>query len=194
MADERDERAAPAGASGPAFAAAAGDPALHEELRDYLLRQSELATIQIEEARREDVVRHWSLRVRHVSDVLKLGLELAAAFIVLVIALGIGFAIWQAAHADGLVIRSFDVPAPMVEKGLTGQVIANKLLDRAVFVEVNQLVLHRTPQSFHKDVVQGTVSAVHAHRNAQFDQRASKYVRRVLGALVCVKNLRAAAQ
>ena len=150
MADEREERAAPAGASGPAFAAAAGDPALHEELRDYLLRQSELATIQIDEARREDVVRHWSLRVRHVSDVLKLGLELAAAFIVLVIALGIGFAIWQAAHADGLVIRSFDVPAPMVEKGLTGQVIANKLLDRLTVMQ-NQTDSSRAASSFAND-------------------------------------------
>ncbi len=76
--------------SGLGAVAAAADPAVREELRGYLRHQSELVVLQIEESRREDSVRHWSLRIRHVSDVLKLGFELAIAFIVLVVAAGLG--------------------------------------------------------------------------------------------------------
>src|SRR3569623_1620847 len=68
-------------------------------------------------------------RVRYISDVLKLGFELAIAFIVIALAVGLGAAIWQAVHADGLVIETINVPAPMAEKGLSGPVIAAKLLD-----------------------------------------------------------------
>ena len=61
---------------------------------------------------------------------LKLGFELALAFIVIAIAVGLGLEIWAATHADGLVIEAFNVPPAMADKGLTGQVIASKLLDR----------------------------------------------------------------
>ncbi|HJW41800.1 MAG TPA: hypothetical protein VJ476_11300, partial [Rhizomicrobium sp.] len=135
---------------GVAFAAASADPALREELRDYLRRQSDLAAVQIEEAKREDAIRHWGLRVRHVSDVLKLGFELAVAFIVIAIAIGLGVALWQAAHADGLVIESFNVPASMAQKGLTGQVVADKLLDRLIVMQ-SQADSIRAPSTFAND-------------------------------------------
>ena len=135
MAEESEDRS-PLWSGAPAGAAlAASDPALREELREYLKRQSELAAVQIEESRREDAIRHWGLRVRHISDVLKLGFELAVAFIVIAVAIGLGAVIWQAAHADGLVIDAVNVPAPLAEKGLSGQVVANKLLDRLTVMQ-----------------------------------------------------------
>ncbi len=116
----------------------------------YLEKQNELADLQIEDLKRENSVRHWSLRVRHVSDVLKLGFELAIAFIVAAIAVGLGVVIWQAAHANGLVIESFDVPQEMAQKGLTGPVIANKLLDRLTVMQ-SQTDSSRAPASFAHD-------------------------------------------
>src|SRR5690242_9264907 len=89
----------------------------------FIDKQNQLADLQIEDLKRENRLRHWSLRVRHVSDVLKLALELAAAFIVAALAVGLGVVIWQAANADGLVIETINVPAPMAEKGLSGPVI-----------------------------------------------------------------------
>jgi tetratricopeptide (TPR) repeat protein len=112
--------------------------------------QVELLHLQSEDLRREDKLRHWSLRVRHISDVLKLGFELAVAFIVLAVALGLGAAVWQASQADGLVIQSFDVPGPTAEKGLSGQVIANKLLDRLTVMQ-NATDSTRAASSFTND-------------------------------------------
>jgi tetratricopeptide (TPR) repeat protein len=151
MADsERDGESYRSGGDAFALGAATGDPALREDVRAYLRRQSELAAIQIEEARREDAVRHWGLRIRHISDVLKLGFELSLAFIVLAIAAGLGLAIWQAAHADGLVIDSFNVPGSMAQSGLSGSVVANKLLDRLTTMQ-NQTDSSRAPSSFAND-------------------------------------------
>jgi Tfp pilus assembly protein PilF len=116
----------------------------------YLEKNSRLVDLQVADMEREDRLRHWSLRIRHVSDVLKLGFELAVAFIVILIAVGLGTVIWQAAHADGLVIESFDVPAAMAQTGLTGEVMANKLLDRLTIMQ-NETDSSRAPSSFAHD-------------------------------------------
>jgi tetratricopeptide (TPR) repeat protein len=115
-----------------------------------LRRWRDLLDLQIEDLKREDSLRHWSLRVRHISDVLKLGFELAVAFIVLAIAVALGAAIWQAAHADGLVIQSFNVPADMTARGLSGQVAAAKLLDRLNALQ-NLSLSSRPASSFSND-------------------------------------------
>ncbi len=73
--------------------------------------------------------------MRHISDVLKLGFELALAVIVLIVAVGLVAVLWQAAHAEGLVIDPINVPASLAEKGLSGQVVANKLLDRLTVMQ-----------------------------------------------------------
>ena len=70
---DRDERIAPRAA---VLGAALNDPA-NPDVRDYLRAQTRLADLQSEDLKREDKLRHWSLRVRHVSDVLKLGFEMA---------------------------------------------------------------------------------------------------------------------
>ncbi len=92
--------------------------------------QAELTRLQADDLRREDAVRHWSLRVRHVSDVMKLAFELAVAVIVVALATSIGGAIWAASHDNGLVIEAFSVPPDLVSRGLTGQVIAAQLQDK----------------------------------------------------------------
>ena len=80
--------------------------------------------------RREDSLRLWSLRVHHVSGVMKLAFELALAFILVAVAAGIGGMIWAAIHDRGLVIEAFSVPPDLAGRGLTGEVVAAKLLDR----------------------------------------------------------------
>ena len=129
--------------------AAKAEAFLDEQTR-LAQKQSAIADLQIEDLKREDKLRHWSLRVRHVSDVLKLGFEFAVGFIVLAIAVGVGAVIWQAAHAEGLVIRSFEVPQTLAERGLTGQVIANKLLDRLTAMQ-GQTDSSRAASSFAND-------------------------------------------
>jgi len=147
MADENSGSAAPGGN----FAASAILASASRGKADaFVDKQNELADLQIEDLKRENRVRHWSLRVRHISDVLKLGFEMAVAFIVIAIAIGFGFEIWAAMHADGLVIDAFTVPPAMAEKGLTGQVVASKLLDRLTILQ-NETVSSRAASSFASD-------------------------------------------
>jgi tetratricopeptide (TPR) repeat protein len=134
MAEESERP--PADPAATAFAlGAVNDPAMREEVRAYLKRQAELAALQIEDLKREDAVRHWSLRVRHISDVLKLGFELAAAAIVTAVAVFVGGAVWMAAHDRALVIESFAVPADMAANGLSGEVIAKQVQDRLAWMQ-----------------------------------------------------------
>ena len=113
---------------------AAGDS---EDARTLLRKQAKLVDLQIADMQREDQVRHWSLRVRHISDVLKLGFELAAAAIVTALAIFIGGAIWSAAHDDALVIELFDVPADMAANGISGQVVAKQVQDRLAWMQAH---------------------------------------------------------
>jgi Flp pilus assembly protein TadD len=96
----------------------------------FLAKQSELVDLQIADLKREDKLRHWSLRVRHISDVLKVAFELSFAFIALLVAVGLGAAIWTAANDTELVIDPFSVPPDFVARGLTGEVLAADINDK----------------------------------------------------------------
>lgn len=93
-------------------------------------KQSTIADLQIEDLKREDKLRHWSLIVHHFSDVLKLAFEFAVAGIVLGILALLTGAVWNAAHENGLVIEAFSVPPDMANRGLTGQAVAAQLQDK----------------------------------------------------------------
>src|SRR5437879_613051 len=102
MSEDRED-AEHASAANPAALAAALDAArasseVAERAAIFLDKQSLLTDLQIEDLKREDRLRHWSLRVRHISDVMKLAFQFAVAFIVLAVALFIGEAVWSAAH------------------------------------------------------------------------------------------------
>ncbi len=133
MAEETDS---PAARTDPmALALAAG--AAGEEARDYLRKQSRIADLQIADMQREDRLRHWSLRVHHISDVMKLTFELTLALVTLAFVVSLAAVLWSAAHDDGLVIEAFKVPPDMAQKGLTGDVVASQLLDRLTDLQAN---------------------------------------------------------
>lgn len=131
---EHSSSGTPAGSGAAWSALGAGDPRKVNEFLDEQTRlareQADVARLQAESLRREDRIRLWSLRVHHVSGVMKLAFELALAFILVVIAAGIGAMIWSAAHDRGLVVEAFSVPPDLTSRGLTGEVVAAKLLDR----------------------------------------------------------------
>jgi tetratricopeptide (TPR) repeat protein len=118
-----------------------------EEAREYLRRQSRLTDLQIADLEREDKLRHWSLRVHHISEVLKLLFELAVAFILLVVVTAIAGALWTAAHDDSVVIEAFSVPPDMQQRGLTGAVVSSMLLDRLTALQA-QIDSARAPSSY----------------------------------------------
>ncbi len=123
-------RGSPSIAESLALGAEAAHGRLDPRAAAFLEKQSVLTDLQIEDLKREDRLRHWSLRVRHISDVLKLSFELALALIFTAIVFIIGAAIRSAADDNGVVIESFSVPPDLAAKGLSGDVIATKVLDR----------------------------------------------------------------
>jgi len=56
-------------------------------------------------------------------------------------------------------------------------------------IQVDVLVLHRSPKTLDEDVVEGASSAIHADRDALALQHTGKRVGRELGALVAVEDL-----
>jgi tetratricopeptide (TPR) repeat protein len=109
--------------------------------------QRRLVGLQARELAHELELRHWSMWVRHLSSLLKLTFEVGLAVAAVALACFLGASVWNAAHADGLVIESFSVPPDVAERGLTGQVIAGELLDR--LTEINQSTISiRTGKSY----------------------------------------------
>src|SRR5580704_14058725 len=109
--------------------------------------QAEVLHLQAHELKHELSLRHWSLRMHHISDVMKVTFEIAAALTALVVIAIIAAAIWSAAHDDGAVIEAFKVPPDMAQKGLTGDVVASQLLDRLTDMQARTDSV-RTPSSY----------------------------------------------
>jgi hypothetical protein len=137
VAEEFDEErgAAAAGGIDPsamalALAAATQNERVAAKAEAFLEKQSRLADLQIEELRKEDKLRHWSLRVRHVNDLVKLAFGLGAAFAVLIVAVALGALVWNAYDATGLVIEPIKAPPDFAVRGLDGTVLARRLLDK----------------------------------------------------------------
>jgi Flp pilus assembly protein TadD len=134
MAEETEGQESSAEASGagvdPAAVALALSGASREEADAFLRDQRKLIQLQAKELSHELSLRHWSLWVRHASGLLKLALELSAGLLLLFAVTSIGVMVWNAAHADGLVIESFSVPADLASRGLSGQVVATQMLDK----------------------------------------------------------------
>jgi Flp pilus assembly protein TadD len=140
MAEETEDRmsgAPGAGSADPAATAVALGGASRAEADAFLRKQGALSDkqnrlldLEIEELAREDKLRHWSLVVRHISDVMKVTFELAVVAVSLVVITGIGAALWSAAHDNSLVIEAFSVPPDLAARGLNGQTVAAQLQDR----------------------------------------------------------------
>jgi len=153
-----------AGASGAdpaavalALNAANTDPSIAEDARAYLREQSALAAdqrklvqLQAKELSHELGLRHWSLWVRHASGLLKLGLELSAGMLLLALVAGISLMVWNAAHSEGLIVESFNVPPDLAARGLTGQVLAGQLTDKLSQLQADT-DSNRAPKSYSND-------------------------------------------
>jgi tetratricopeptide (TPR) repeat protein len=112
------------------LAAALGSISANPKVDELLSRQVAIADLQIQDMRREDSVRHWSLRVHHINDLLKLAFGLGAAFVALMVAGGLIALIWNAHEATGLVIQPIKAPPDFAARGLDGTVLAQRLLDK----------------------------------------------------------------
>jgi tetratricopeptide (TPR) repeat protein len=92
--------------------------------------QAEVLRLQAHELKDELRLHHWSSRVRHTSDIMKMTFEVGLALIVIAIAIFAGAAMWNASQAEGLVVDSFVVPPSYAEAGITGTVVADDMTQK----------------------------------------------------------------
>ncbi|MGH6889173.1 MAG: hypothetical protein ACREHF_08265 [Rhizomicrobium sp.] len=119
-----------AAALGVALDAARSNPDMTEDARVLLREQARLARMQADQLGEDAGLMRWSLRFRHASAVMKFAFELAIAFVLAAIAAALATAMWSAAHDNGLVIEAFSVPPDFASRGLTGEAVASRLLDK----------------------------------------------------------------
>jgi tetratricopeptide (TPR) repeat protein len=73
-------------------------------------------------------IRHRSLQIG--AERLTIGLRGLLGLAGLAIALGLATMAWKASQSRGWVVESFQVPPALAQQGLTGEVVASKLIDR----------------------------------------------------------------
>jgi tetratricopeptide (TPR) repeat protein len=74
-------------------------------------------------------------------------LRLATLCVGIAAAAAIGLMVWEAIHSNGLLIEPFSVPPDLAQRGLTGQVVAARLLDRLNDLQT-QTSSQRAPKSY----------------------------------------------
>lgn len=118
-----------------------------ERADTFLDEQTRLTRLQIGQLEEENLTRRRMLKIEHASAVFKLALEVAIAAAITIVAIALGAAVWNAAHDNGLVVESFSVPPDLAGRGLTGEVVAAKVLDRLSAMQA-QTVSNRAASSY----------------------------------------------
>ena len=88
------------------------------EQSNYLHEQSKQLAEQLKQLR----LNIWQQRMGVL-------LRIATGFVGVAVAAGVAFMIWHASQSNGLLIEPFSVPPDLAQRGMTGQVVAAKLLD-----------------------------------------------------------------
>lgn len=107
-----------------AMALDAADSAPDSPAREVLRKHSRLIDSQLK-----------YLGLQTFSERLSAGLKMLAATVGLVAALSVGLMVYDASQDRSLVIKALNVPPELATRGLTGEVLAAKLLDRLAEID-----------------------------------------------------------
>jgi len=131
MAEDDDIAAAHAETDPAATAMALGaDPSIAADSRAYLREQARLARLQSENLIEQNAFELSHLKWRRFTDRVRgVGYAILMLTGVTLVAV-IGAAVLEAASDNGLVVETFSVPADFSERGQSGAVVAQHVLDR----------------------------------------------------------------
>ena len=90
------------------------------------------------------------LGLQTFSERLSAGLKMLVAAVGLVAALSVGLMVWDASQDRSLVIKALNVPPELETRGLTGEVLAAKLLDRLAEIDATARSF-RAAETFRND-------------------------------------------
>jgi tetratricopeptide (TPR) repeat protein len=118
-------------------------PDVSEAIIAFLKEQRRLMEDQREQVR--DQVKRIKLGL--VDQRLSIALKLLTGLVGLILAGALAWLVWDSAGSGGLVIEPFSVPPDFATRGLTGEVVASKLLDRLVVMQ-NGTDSQRDPKTY----------------------------------------------
>src|SRR6185437_809578 len=118
-----------------------------EDTRSLNEDQRRMLHLQMEEIRAEEPYKLSHYRLRRFSGYAKAAFEFSVGLLALALVTGFCVMLWTAAHDDGLVIEAFSVPPDLAARGLTGQVVAARMLDNLSAMQA-QNNSSRAPGSF----------------------------------------------
>ena len=110
--------------------AAKSDPELAQEASAYFRKQSHLIEVQTEHLHEQRAVSLQLLKLKRFDERLRVALRLFVILVATVFGMGALIMIRDAIVDHGLVVEAFSVPPDMVRDGLTGEVVATRLLDK----------------------------------------------------------------
>ncbi|HEX4096343.1 MAG TPA: hypothetical protein VHX64_06415, partial [Caulobacteraceae bacterium] len=107
-----------------------GGKTVDQDASDFLRLQSKLIALQTEHLHEQRELVLTRLRLGGWKDRVTLVLQAMTALIGLAIAAAVAAMAWSAHQDHGLAIAPFSVPPDLAQRGLTGQVVAARVLDR----------------------------------------------------------------
>jgi tetratricopeptide (TPR) repeat protein len=139
------EAAAESNAAAVALAldGASARPELSDAIAAFLREQRMLMEEQREQLR--DQVKRMRLGI--VDQRFSIALKAMTGLAGLAVVAGFVLMVWSAYGSGGLIIEPFSVPSDLAARGLTGQVVASKLLDRLAVLQA-QTDSQRDPQTY----------------------------------------------
>jgi len=131
MADDNESSAQGGGAgSGSAAEAISLAAASRARADAYLDQQTRLARLQCDNLIEQNAFELSHLKWRRLNDQMRGVLYVVGVIVALAVLAALGAFVWNAARSTALVIEAFSVPPDFAGRGLTGEVIAGKVLDR----------------------------------------------------------------
>jgi tetratricopeptide (TPR) repeat protein len=120
------------------------------KLDAFLDEQTRLTRLQTEHLHEQRELTLSRLRLGRWKDRVSLALQGLTAVVGLAVAGAIGVMAWQAHQARGLVVAPFSVPPDLAQRGLTGPVVASRVLDRLAELQ-HQTVSIRPASTYAND-------------------------------------------
>ena len=123
------------------------DPELSRNAGEYLARQRQLVDLQIKHFDEEHQLAIAAAKRKRYGDRIRNGLGTLLAVVATGIVVGLSAMVWVAARDRGLIIEPFAVPPDLAAQGLSGQVVADQVLDRLAELQ-SQTASQRPPNSY----------------------------------------------
>ena len=107
-----------------------GGKTIDQDASDFLRLQSKLISLQTEHLHEQRLVALARLKLGRWKDRLSLALQVMTILVGIGVAAAVAVMAWRAYEDHGVAIEAFSVPPDLAARGLTGQVVAARVLDR----------------------------------------------------------------